>query len=117
MLVLRLAAEEVLRKLGPGHTESTYHRALETELSSRGISFSSEGTIPILYKGSPVGRRRPDMFLNRDDGTVIVELKAGGNSGEKQIASYNDILSDDENFDIVGAYLVRFGDELEIIEA
>lgn len=109
------SAEEVHDTLGVGHTESTYHRAMEREFSERGIPFSSEGTIPIFYKGSPVGRRRPDMFVETDDGTIIVELKAGSKSGEGQLLDYQNILGDDSNFDITGGVLVRFNEEVEVV--
>ncbi len=111
------SAEEVHEILGVGHSETTYHRAMERELSERGIPFSSEGTIPIFYKGSPVGRRRPDLFVESDDGTVIVELKAGSRAGEDQLLDYQAILGDDSNFDIAGGVLIRFNDDLEIIRS
>ncbi len=109
------AAEEVHEILGPGRSEATYHRAMERELSERGIDFGSEGTIPIYYKGTPVGQRRPDMFV--DSGTVVVELKAGSRAGEGQLIGYQDILKDDENFDIEHGLLIRFNDELEILRS
>jgi GxxExxY protein len=56
---LQSAAEEVFNGLGAGFTESVYHRAMHVELSSRGIMFSSEGSIPVFYRGAPVGRRHP----------------------------------------------------------
>lgn len=111
------SAEEVHEELGVGHTESTYHRAMEREFSERGIPFTSEGTIPIFYKGNPVGRRRPDMFVEGEDGTIIVELKAGSNSGEAQLLDYQDILGDDSNFNIVGGILVRFNDDVEVVKS
>lgn len=88
---------------------------MEVELSSRGIEFSSEGTIPVTYKGKPVGRRRPDMFIETDDGMVVTELKAGSNSGEAQLLDYQDILGEDSNFNIVGGILVRFNEEVEVV--
>jgi GxxExxY protein len=111
------SAEEVHEHLGVGHTESTYHSALERELSNQHIPFVSEGTIPIFYKGSPVGRRRPDMFVETDDGTIIVELKAGSKTGEEQLLDYQSILEDDSNFNITGGILIRFNDELEYVKS
>lgn len=108
------AAKEVHSHLGAGHTESTYHRALERELSERGISFSSEGTVPIFYKGSPVGRRRPDMFVYCDEGTVIVELKAGSSSGEEQLLDYVELLEGDDNYNVIEGVVIRFNEEVEI---
>lgn len=109
------AAEEVHEILGPGHTEATYHRAYERELSERGIAFGSEGPITISYKGTPVGKRRPDMFVDGDDGTIVVELKAGSGSGKDQLFDYQNILSDDQNFDISHGALVRFNEEVEVV--
>lgn len=109
------AAEEVHAALGVGHTESTYHSAMERELSERGVGFSSEGTIPILYKGVPVGKRRPDLFVESEDGQIVVELKAGSGAGEEQLFDYQDILDTDQNIDISGGALIRFNDELEIV--
>lgn len=111
------SANEVHDILGEGHTEATYHRALERELSERGVSFSSEGTIPIFYKGTPVGKRRPDMFVEAEDETIIVELKAGSGAGEEQLLDYQDILGDDSNFDIAEGVLIRFNEELEIVRS
>jgi hypothetical protein len=111
------AAEEIHRLLGPGHSEATYHRAMERELSERGIGFSSEGTIPIFYKGQPVGKRRPDMFVDAENGTIVVELKAGSSSGKAQLFNYQHILCDDNNYDIANGLLIRFNDEVEIIRS
>lgn len=108
------AAQEVLDELGPGWSESIYHRALERELASRGIAFHSEGTIPVMYKGAPVGRRRPDLFLLGENGdTVIVELKAGSNAGWAQLEQYLDLteVSDDLGY-IRGGALIQFNNEL-----
>jgi GxxExxY protein len=107
-------AEEVHEELGSGWTESIFHRAMEAELSSSGISFTSEGTIPVFYKGKPVGRRRPDLFVDGEDGTIIVELKSSSKSGEAQLCNYQDILHEDTNFDISGGVLIQFNEELEV---
>lgn len=109
------AAEEVHSILGSNCSESTYHRAMERELSERGIGFSSEGTISIFYKGTPVGKRRPDMFVESSDGIIVVELKAKSNKGQEQLFNYQSILDEDENFDISGGILISFNDKLEIV--
>lgn len=112
---LEEAAQAVFDELGSGFSESIYHRSLERELSERGIPFHSEGTIPVLYKGAPVGRRRPDLFIVPESGdTLVVELKAGSNSGGAQLAQYLDITESDENLGyITGGAVIRFNDELE----
>lgn len=111
------AAIEVYDVLGTGCSESTYHRALEHEFSRRGIAFSSEATIPIFYKGVPVGKRRPDMVVMDDNGAYAVELKAGSNRGQTQLFNYLDIIGDDSNFDLQGGVLIRFNDELEVVKS
>ncbi len=112
---LKEAAEEVHETLGSGFTESVYHRALERELSERQVPFHSEGTIPIMYKGAPVGRRRPDLFIVPEEGsTIVVELKAGSSSGKTQLNQYLDMTEADNNLgEIRGGAVIRFNSELE----
>jgi len=111
---LKEAAQEVHDTLGPGFTESVYHSALQRELSERGIAHHSEGTIPVMYKGAPVGRRRPDLFVVTEYGLLVVELKAGSSSGEAQLQQYLGMTVDDQNLDeIVGGVVIRFNSELE----
>lgn len=108
------AAETVHSELGAGFTESVYHSALERELSERAIPFHSEGTIPVMYKGAPVGRRRPDLFIVTEYGLLVVELKAGSSSGEEQLNQYLGMTTDDDNLgEIVGGVVIRFNEELE----
>lgn len=108
------AAEEVHDELGAGFTETVYHRSLESELARRGVGFSSEGSVPVFYKNNPVGRRRPDLFVEDGDERIILELKAGSGSGEAQLLQYLDLLGEDNNFDIGGGILIQFNDDLEI---
>jgi GxxExxY protein len=112
---LEEAAQEVFDELGAGWSESIYHRALERELSERQIPFHSEGTIPVMYKGAPVGRRRPDLFVVPEEGgTIILELKAGSSSGSAQLAQYLDMTEADENLGYIrGGAVIRFNEEME----
>lgn len=109
------SADEVHSILGPGCSESTYQQAMGREFSERGIPFSTEGTIPIFYKGTPVGKRRPDMFVESDDGMLAIELKAGSNRGQGQLFNYLAILGDDKNFDIMNGILIQFNDSVEVV--
>lgn len=113
---LEAAAQEVHDRLGPGWSESIYHRALERELSERGVSFHSEGTIPVLYKGAPVGRRRPDLFVLGEDGeTIIVELKSDSSSGWFQLEQYLDLTEASEDLGYIrGGALIQFNNELSV---
>jgi GxxExxY protein len=66
-------AMEVHRLLGNGFQEVIYQRALAQEMTLQGLSFSREHEMPIFYKGSQIGTRRVDFFV---EGKVMVELKA-----------------------------------------
>jgi|SRR5688572_22481875 len=67
------AAMEVHRELGPGYLEVAYQRALALEFAARGIAFEKEASVPLAYKGQPLGVPfRVDFVC----GEVMVELKA-----------------------------------------
>lgn len=67
------AAMEVHSELGPGFAEVTYHRALMIELEERGIQFTSELPVQLVYKNRSIGEGRLDLLV---EGKVIVELKS-----------------------------------------
>jgi len=68
------AAIEVHRTLGPGLLESLYQGAMGQELLVRGIAFTSEARLPVLYKGSVLdGFMRIDLLV---EDQLVVELKA-----------------------------------------
>lgn len=64
---------EVHRILGNGFQEVVYQRALAIEFKRQGIRYSREHEIPIFYKGSQVGTRRVDFFV---EDKVMLELKS-----------------------------------------
>lgn len=112
---LKRAAEEVHAVLGAGFTETIYHSAYQSELSERGIRHVSEGSVPVYYKGAPVGRRRPDMFVKTETGeTILLELKAGSNSGREQLFEYLDLVEANDNYPrLMGGAVVRFNETVE----
>ncbi|MBI4621787.1 MAG: GxxExxY protein [Verrucomicrobia bacterium] len=68
------AAIEVHRDLGPGLLESAYQRALEHELTLRGIRFVAQRVCPITYKGLLIeDAYRLDLLV---ENKLVVELKA-----------------------------------------
>ena len=67
------AAIEVHRHLGPGKLESTYQRALDEELTLRGIAHRGQVPIALRYKGRDVGSFVLDFIV---DDKVVLELKA-----------------------------------------
>ncbi|HVX88515.1 MAG TPA: GxxExxY protein [Gemmatimonadales bacterium] len=67
------AAIAVHKALGPGFLESVYHRALRCELTALGLAWNTEVEVPILYRGTVVGRHRLDLVVG---GELVVELKS-----------------------------------------
>ena len=69
------ASFEVHNFLGNGFQEVIYQRALEYELSKKGLDFAREIEQDIYYKelAKPIGTRRVDFLV---EGKVLVELKA-----------------------------------------
>jgi len=68
------AAIEVHRHLGPGLLESAYQKCLEYELASRGIAFSVQVDLPVVYKGVRLDCGYKMDFVVED--VVVVELKS-----------------------------------------
>jgi len=65
---------EVHRNLGPGLLESVYEVCLCKELSSRGVKFQRQVSLPVTYKGELLDADfRIDVLVNDK---IIVELKA-----------------------------------------
>ena len=66
---------EVAKALFKGRAENVYQSAVAAELQEMGVRYTTEETIPILYKGIGVGFERMDIalltWLN-----LIIELKA-----------------------------------------
>lgn len=68
------AAIEVHKHLGPGLLESAYEECLAKELSLRGIPFTRQVPLPIVYKGVKIDAGyRLDLLVG---GVLILELKA-----------------------------------------
>jgi GxxExxY protein len=66
-------AMEVHKTLGNGFQEVIYQRALEIEMDCQGLKFSREHEMDIFYKGTKIGTRRVDFFV---ENKIMVELKA-----------------------------------------
>jgi len=67
------AAMAVHRRLGPGHKEEVYQRALEAEFEKVGLSFEAQRNLEVYDEGRLVGYYIPDFIV---EGKVIVEIKA-----------------------------------------
>lgn len=68
------AAIEVHKELGPGLLESVYHKCLKKELANRKISFVSELSVPLNFKGLDIETDlRCDLLI---ENCIVIELKA-----------------------------------------
>jgi GxxExxY protein len=67
------AAIEVHRQLGPGLLESIYESALSIELECAQLAFQRQVTVPIQYRGRPIGEHPLDFIVQN---AVVVELKS-----------------------------------------
>jgi GxxExxY protein len=87
------AAIEVHKVLGPGLLESVYQQCLERELILRKINFTSEQTVPLIYKGFNLETKlRCDLFVEK---VLVVELKSVADVPsifEAQILTYMNLL-------------------------
>ncbi len=82
------AAIEVHRVLGQGFLESIYHKAMEYELTTAGLSVEREKEIQVPYKRIQISGQRLDLVVG---GRIIVELKTVDSIApihEAQLLSY-----------------------------
>ena len=64
---------EVHKQLGPELSEANYEEALCIELTSAGLSFVRQVSVPALYKGQQIGKHRPDLVVENG---VVVDIKS-----------------------------------------
>jgi GxxExxY protein len=67
------AAMAVHRRIGPGHKEAVYQRALEAEFEKAGLAFEAQKKLEVYDGERLVGYYIPDFIV---EGKVIVEIKA-----------------------------------------
>ncbi|MFP5041083.1 GxxExxY protein [Parasediminibacterium sp. JCM 36343] len=94
---------EVHKILGNGFQEVIYQRALEREMSIRGLSFAREFEMPIFYKEEQIGTRRVDFLIET---VVSVELKALAKLDEIHLAQAINYL---EAYNLEIGMLINFG--------
>ena len=96
---------EIYSHFGPGLLESVYEKAMIRELQLRGLKVKSQVSIPILYKGTPVGDNLRIDLLVEDE--LIVEIKSVEEIKDvfyKQLRTYLKLLGKDEGL------LINFGE-------
>lgn len=67
------AAIEVHRALGPGLLELIYEEALCVELDLRGLNYSRQVGVDVVYKGVTIKGQRIDIIVEHE---VIIEIKS-----------------------------------------
>ena len=104
------AANQVLKVLGGGLSESIYKFALAHEIrQTYGKIVETELSLPVRYKGFHVGCVRADMLV---DGKTLIELKVVTRLSEKdasQLAAYVNLYTAANGGEVTEAYLINFG--------
>lgn len=87
------AAMEVHRELGPGLLEAIYDEALCHELALRGLPFTRQQRVPVVYRGVKLkAELRYDILVA---GKILLEVKAREHfapSDKPQLLSYLRLL-------------------------
>ncbi len=99
------AAMNVHNALGPGFQEVIYQRALKIEFTDMRLGFQREFEAPIYYKGTQVGTRRVDFFVEEK---VLVEIKA---TSEIKPEAYMQIINYLTVFKMEVGLLINFGEK------
>jgi GxxExxY protein len=97
------AAFEVHKVLGYGFLERVYQRAMQVELTRRGIKVELEPPLQVHYKGVIVGDYAADLLVVDQ---IIVELKT---DPEYQSAHEAQLLNELKGTRIRLSYLINFG--------
>ena len=101
---IRFMAQHIWESLGPGYSESVYHRAFEVAVRDAGVPYETERIIPVYYMGQNVGNVRADLIIDRD---LVLELKSVSKLNETyriQIRNYLNLLG------LTRGYLINFPD-------
>ena len=94
----------VHRELGSGFPELIYQRGLAVELTTSGIVFQGELSLPVFYKDQVIGSRRADFLV---ESHVLVELTA---VGELTGAHYAQTINYLKAYRLEVALLINFGE-------
>ena len=75
--VIRGAAENVMKDIGPGNSESVYQRCLALELRYQGYIVQEKSAQTIRYREVAVGYNELDLLVRLpDDKFAVIELKS-----------------------------------------
>lgn len=96
-------AMAVHNELGVGFPELVYQKALALEMQRIGINFIKEYSMEIHYKGTMIGTRRVDFFV---EDLIMVEIKATSTLEDIHLAQAKNYL---EVYKISNGLLINFG--------
>lgn len=71
--IIEKSAKHVYEKLGKGHSECVYHKALLHALMLANLKYETEVIVPIYYETHNCGHFRCDVIVEKE---IILELKA-----------------------------------------
>ena len=72
----------VQNTLGVGHKEKYYEEAVAQELAKRGVLFTRQFYVPVIYEGKNIGKYYFDFLV---DNKIVVELKVGNHFSPQSI--------------------------------
>mgnify|MGYP001558989965 FL=1 len=96
---------DVYNKLGGGHHEKFYQRALSQSFNEQKLNFKEQVYFPLKYNQQVVGRSFFDFLV---EGKIIVEIKKGNNFSRSHIAQVLEYL---KSSGLKLAILVNFGSD------
>jgi GxxExxY protein len=99
------AAIEVHREIGPGLLESIYEEALCVELELRGLAFSRQVGVDVVYKERVIKGQRIDVIVENE---VVVEIKSLSKVPEIVLAQ---ILSYLKTTGLKRGLIINFGEK------
>jgi GxxExxY protein len=100
---IRGAAFEVYKKLGCGHKETVYQKALEITLKNKKLQVDREKQLPVYFDNKKVGVYVPDIVVNK---VIIIELKAKPFVSNQDIDQFWHYLTS-TNYQL--GFLINFG--------
>lgn len=100
---IRGAAFEVYKKLGCGHKEIVYRKAMAIALEKRNLKAEQEKKLPVYFDNQQVGTYVPDIIVNK---LIIIELKAKPFVAKNDIKQFWDYLTSTK-YEL--GFLINFG--------
>jgi GxxExxY protein len=98
------AAMAVHNRLGPGHKEEVYQRALEAQSAEEGLAFEAQKMLEVYDNGLLVGYYVPDFIYEEK---VVVEIKAFSTLPRKYLGQVVTYLN---HTGLPIGYLINFGE-------